>query len=289
MPFQQTCWFGKKGSEGRRSEDFTIYKVGEKGVPEYWTKDDWKNIHKIEIGEYVETLDGFICPVIKINTGTNYSCRIYFRIANKTGYAFRFGWVSQGKQEIYYDPPQEYFVSHLKKNPNWITRQQKRFAWAYAMHGDRKKAIKDAGFGFTNIRSIDTYSNQLLTRPIVQRAVSEAFRQQIQLAHEDENKFVIRRMIKTQDRLDEILDTLTEKIKDGEVSKEEVEVLNSVLKTSKELMASNAELLGYKGESESFEMQIKGKRRTFDYAIPPATDVKFKEIDEKETEHSEQS
>lgn len=279
--FKQKCNFHKSvWDTTKTTREFTVYESGDEYKPEYIKYEDVpKFIDSAKLGDYLETVDGFITPIIK-------DYRYQFRIAANTGRAYLKSYIRKGKILLYFTPPRAYFTYQKKDSKLWSVKE-KSFCWLMAKSYNKYTSIVDAGYQIKGNQQILSYAEQLLKKKSIQDGIVEAYRKQIEIVS-DEPKFVINRFINLQDTIERRIRKVEKQLDNGGVSEAEINLLNSMISFGIEMAKINADLLGYgKEKSEEFNLQVKGKR-TFNYNLSPVKKAEFEVIEANELESVEE-
>ena len=268
--FQKSIWDTKK-----TTKEFTIYESGDEYKPEYIRYEDVPPaINNAKLGDYLETVDGFITPVVK-------DYRYQFRIAANMGRAYIKSQIRKGDILLYFNPPKAYF-STPNKNAKLFSIKEKSFCWLMAKSYNKYTSIVEAGYKIKGNQQILSYAEQLLKKKSIQDGIVEAYRKQIEIVS-DEPKFVIKRFMSLQDTVERVIKKIEKKLDNGGISREEAELFHNMMSAGIDMAKTNADLLGYGKDSEEFNLQLKGKR-TFNYNLSPVQKPEFEVVETKELE-----
>lgn len=179
------CQFGVKAEE-RRYEYHNVYIPQDSQHPgfpsHYWPYDKAKSrIWILEVGEWIQTIDGFICPIIRAS-------QMDIRLPGH-GNQYRKRQVANNRADIYFEQPDNYYFGRPKNGePFNLSRQQKIFCWTMAKSWDVVAACRNAGYkldvylsrGYTLEKASEVYAERLLVKPKIQEAIKMSIRLHLQ-------------------------------------------------------------------------------------------------------------
>ena len=239
--------------------------------------------HRVCVGAHVETLDGFIVPVVAADP-------IRFRIPTdhpegRGGY-YKRSLVYVRKRTM---PPKVDFLfkvphglkylDYRRGFDNPLHEQEQSFCFLVARYWNPLRALVDAGMASGDLVRDRDIIKQLFTRKRIQQQIMVALQVHLRALGEDETVFAAVPHRKHMATLQEALEALTDRIKTGQNIKAEAEavvaVSSNLLKATE--MAGN--WLGYgNGQPEVFKETLE---RTM--IAPPRANGEFKMIPSRDT------
>jgi len=217
------------------TKSFRYFQLSDKDLPSYYSKPQIKSqAWKLKEGDYVETKDDYIVPLIR-------SWKSFVRTPSQT----HSRWNLANGEPIYFKPPEKKHQCFGERGSGNLTQKQRSFCQYYVRTGDENAAYKLAGYSL-NKRAFRNWEHAkaLLKQSKIKNRIAEELRLHLKATNSDEAEFFVKRMTRLQDSLESVLETLTKKIEYG-ISKEEAFCLNATVKNAIHLAKFNAELLGY--------------------------------------------
>ena len=225
-------------------------------VPHYMVTRSAFHARRVCIGAHIETLDGFIVPVVAADP-------IRFRIPTdhpegRGGYYKRILVYTREKKvppkvELLFKVPAGLkYLDYRRGFDSPLHEQEQTFCFLVALYWNPLQALVETGMASGNIvRDRDTVKH-LFARPRVQHQIMVALQVHLRAIDEDESVFAAKPHRKHMDTLQEALEVLLDRLKTGQDAKADavVAVSNNLLKATE--IAGN--WLGYgNGQPEVFK------------------------------------
>lgn len=253
------CRFGIKRNEIR----YEIHKVFKKDeinhedFPEQYVSYEHvkQYIWRLEKGYWIETVDGYIAPIIG-------ESKMHIRIPGIGNRYYR-SQIATGKADVYFDQPDHYYLGKVKGNGGYLSSQQKIFCWVMAQSWDMVKAIKEAGYslrawtvrGISEERAAETLANRLLEKQKIRDGVKMSIKMHLEALNMGEEQLVLNKRDKLMQDLGELQQwlktSLIQKVSDNQpIIQEEVVNYLKVVNALSEELNTVGEWLGY-GKEQS--------------------------------------